>query len=142
MQKFILFLALLYSFSEPLFSQNNSTVALEIQNVKINGGKVYVAIYSNEQTFKKTEPDITLEFVADNTIISSILEIPYGEYAITIYQDSNGNGKIDLGLFGIPNEPFGMSNYSGKGVPSNNFNQLKLPVNNTTKKITVGLYRL
>jgi uncharacterized protein (DUF2141 family) len=37
-------------------------------------------------------------------------DLPYGEYAISVYHDKNNNGKLDTGLFGIPKEPFGFSN--------------------------------
>jgi uncharacterized protein (DUF2141 family) len=127
-----------------LFShgENSKNITLEIINVIKNGGTVYVSIYSNEQYFKNMEPDISLVFEADNTIISHTITLPYGEYAITMYQDANNNRQIDLGLFGIPKELFGMSNYSGRGFPSNNFNKLKIFINDVTEKITVGLYRL
>jgi uncharacterized protein (DUF2141 family) len=36
--------------------------------------------------------------------------LPYGEYAIALYQDENANKKLDTGNFGIPSEPFAFSN--------------------------------
>jgi uncharacterized protein (DUF2141 family) len=35
--------------------------------------------------------------------------IPPGEYAIALIHDENGNGRLDLGLFGIPLEGYGAS---------------------------------
>ena len=41
-----------------------------------------------------------------------------GRYALSAYHDRNGNGKLDVGAFGIPNEPFGFSrNARGKMGP-------------------------
>jgi uncharacterized protein (DUF2141 family) len=37
-------------------------------------------------------------------------DLPPGLYAAVAYQDSNGNGKLDKNVFGIPKEPFGFSN--------------------------------
>ncbi len=37
-------------------------------------------------------------------------DLPYGEYAISVYHDQNGNNKIDTGMFKIPKEPLGTSN--------------------------------
>jgi len=85
---------------------------------------------------------MTFEFQPYSTIISHELTISVGEYVITTYQDANNNGQIDLGLFGIPKESFGMSNYFGRGFPSNNFYKLKIPINDLTEKIIVGLYRI
>lgn len=36
-------------------------------------------------------------------------DIPAGTYAIACYQDSNGNKKLDRGIFNIPKEPCGFS---------------------------------
>jgi uncharacterized protein (DUF2141 family) len=36
--------------------------------------------------------------------------LPAGNYAVSAYQDLNGNGKLDKNLVGIPSEPYGFSN--------------------------------
>jgi uncharacterized protein (DUF2141 family) len=36
--------------------------------------------------------------------------IQKGDYAVTIFQDLNGNGILDKSLLGIPAEPYGFSN--------------------------------
>lgn len=33
-----------------------------------------------------------------------------GTYALKVFQDLNGNGKLDTGWMGIPKEPYGFSN--------------------------------
>jgi len=120
---------------------NSRTITLEIINVIENGGIIYVFIYSNEQSYRNREANFMFQFASNSKVISHELSIPYGEYAIAIFQDSNNNGQLDYGLFGIPRELVGMSNYLGRGFPANNFDKLKMSVNDTTDKITVGLYR-
>jgi uncharacterized protein (DUF2141 family) len=36
--------------------------------------------------------------------------LPFGEYALSVYHDRNDNQKLDTGLFRIPKEPLGTSN--------------------------------
>ncbi|MGV3638849.1 MAG: DUF2141 domain-containing protein [Flavobacteriales bacterium] len=43
--------------------------------------------------------------------------VPPGRYAVRTYQDENGNGQLDLGLFKIPKEGVGCSN-NAQGVMS------------------------
>lgn len=43
--------------------------------------------------------------------------VPSGRYAIRTYQDENGNGQLDFGLFKIPKEGVGCSN-NAKGFMS------------------------
>lgn len=37
-------------------------------------------------------------------------DLPPGHYAIAAFQDGNGNERLDTNLFGVPNEPYGLSN--------------------------------
>jgi uncharacterized protein (DUF2141 family) len=67
--------------------------------------------------------------------------LPIGEYVITAFQDANNNQRLDFGLFGRPRELVGISNFFGRGNPSRNFDRQKILVNNSTGKITIGLYR-
>jgi uncharacterized protein (DUF2141 family) len=39
-----------------------------------------------------------------------------GKYAIAAYQDLNGNGNLDRSKLGLPLEPFGFSNESGRSA--------------------------
>jgi len=39
-----------------------------------------------------------------------IADLPHGQYAIAVYHDVNGNGKLDKNLLGIPSEPYAFSN--------------------------------
>jgi uncharacterized protein (DUF2141 family) len=120
----------------------NDTIhfTLEINGIKINGGKVYVKIYSNERDYKKDIPysSFVLESVTENILHS--FKIVAGEYLIAIFQDTNNNGKLDTNFFGIPTEPVGLSNYKG-GIPGG-FNKQKIPINNKSNKITIKVDKL
>jgi uncharacterized protein (DUF2141 family) len=37
-------------------------------------------------------------------------DLPPGQYAAVVFQDFNGNGKLDKNFLGIPKEPYGFSN--------------------------------
>ena len=66
------------------------------------------------------------------------IELPQGDCSIWAYQDSNGNGRLDTGFLGIPNEPVGLTNYNGRGIPGR-FNRHKVPVNSSTGRISINL---
>lgn len=36
--------------------------------------------------------------------------IPFGDYGVRVYHDTNGNGKLDKNFIGIPKEAYGFSN--------------------------------
>jgi len=46
-----------------------------------------------------------------------IRNVKPGAYAIAVFHDTNGNGKLDRGLIGLPSEPYGFSNDVGRSGP-------------------------
>jgi uncharacterized protein (DUF2141 family) len=126
-----------------VFSQDNNSkiIVLEISNVIPNKGTVYVSILLSETACKQQLPDYTFQFNPSGYLIRTEIVVPLGDFVINVYQDLNGNGKCDSGLFGIPKEPVGITNWNGKGPPGN-FNKHKINVNNTTETISVTLYQL
>ena len=140
MKKFICLIFLTFIIACYCYSQNVE-LTVNITNIAINGGKVYLAIFSNAESFKKEEPDFAFELQDNNTQASYKVSIPPGEYVVFVFQDANKNEKMDSNFLGIPKELIGISNYSGKGLPSRNFNKQKIKIDNSTGLITLGLYR-
>ena len=138
--KKIVLVFLIYFF---LFSQNicadEVSFTLEIHGVAINGGTIYIGIFSNDITFKNNQPEYTMRSNPNSDVISFNVKVLAGNYAIKVYQDSNNNGRLDTGLFGIPKEPSGISNWDGRGFPGN-FDKHKVIVNNGTI-ITITLQK-
>lgn len=127
-----------YGFSQTV---NDTSVRIDITNVVINGGNVHLNIFSTAENFRNETPDFIFILEGSSTVVSAEVSLSNGEYLISAFQDANNNGKLDTGLFGIPKELVGLSNYFGRGYPSNNFDRQKIPINNSTGRITIGLYR-
>jgi len=144
MKKIAALIILQCVFSSYCFSQSvkNIDFTVEISNIIINGGKIWLVIYSNADEYKNDKPHAYYKIEDNATIISYSLSLPYGEYVITVCQDTNGNDKLDYGLLGIPKEPIGISNYFGKGYPSRSFDKQKVLIDDKTVKINIGLYKL
>jgi uncharacterized protein (DUF2141 family) len=143
MKKVIALSFLVCLFSGYCFSQtvNNANVTIKITDVVINGGIVYLAIFSNAEEFKQEKPYLSYELKDNNTTVSQETSLPSGEYVISAFQDANGNGKLDYGLFGVPKELVAISNYFGKGYPSKSFDKQKVLINNMTGQMTIGLHK-
>ena len=90
---------------------------LKIVNVAKKGGKIVVEIYNNKKSWLETPyHKIVVTTAQDFKDVS--FKIPYGSYAISVYQDINNNGRLDMGIFGIPKEPIGFgNNYKPFGKP-------------------------
>jgi len=143
MKRTIIFLVLVLAFCGLCFSQagNTVTVTVEITNVVVNGGNVLLALFATNDSFKKEVPEIAFELQADKTSVTQEITLARGEYVVSAIQDANGNKALDYGLFGIPKELVGISNYSGKGFPSKNFDKQKILIDEKTGKVVIGLYK-
>jgi uncharacterized protein (DUF2141 family) len=142
MRKLICFLLLGCAFSNYCPAQAANNITIEINNIVINGGTVYIGIFSFVNSFGREEPDFLFEIEAIRTTMIQELSLPNGEYVISAFQDANNNKRMDFGLFGIPRELFGISNYNGRGFPSRNFDRQKILIDRTTEKIIINLYGL
>jgi len=144
MKKAFVFLLLSFTLCGLCFSQAGNTVnvTIEITNIVVNGGKIYLAVFLSGDSFRKEEPDVAVELQDDKTSVIKEVSLPCGEFVIVAFQDANNNKKLDSGLLGIPKEKFGISNYFGKGYPSRSFDKHKILINERTGKIVLGLYHL
>ena len=102
-------------------------------------GEVRVAVFNSEKDFLETP------FKAGNAGIDGSLchwqvsGLPSGWYAVAIYQDKNGNGKLDRNVFGMPLEPYGFSNnaHGVMGPPS--FGDARFQLTGSSTQIQVRL---
>lgn len=93
-----------------LFSQTeNSVINVSINNVPNNEGTVQFALY-NKETFRIAPPlQIAKSKIEGGKAIATFRNLEKGSYAILCYHDSNGNGKMDFELNGMPKELYGSS---------------------------------
>jgi uncharacterized protein (DUF2141 family) len=133
----LLFLCVLFFVAGSLFAGNIRTT-IEINGVIINGGLIYVAVYSNENDYKTETAFTKFILQPEKTTLTYSLELPEGEYVVSIFQDTDNDGELKTGLFGMPSEPVGKTNYNLKGAPGG-FNKLKAPVNGNSARLIVNM---
>lgn len=86
------------------------TLTIEVRGIEKVKGQIYVAFYSSEDSFlKKPLTGLRVE-VTDRVLVIPCKGLPAGEYAFALFQDENGNGRLDTAAFGIPTEKTGFSN--------------------------------
>ena len=70
------------------------------------------------------------------------VKLPFGEHAITLFVDFNGNKKIDKNFLGIPKEPYGFSNNVIGNMSAPTFDQAKFVISGPTTqniKLRIGI---
>lgn len=62
-----------------------------------------------------------------------------GDYALVVFHDANANGKLDLGLFGIPIEGFGFSNNFRPLIHAPSFDEVKFTASAGDTRLRIRL---
>lgn len=93
-----------------------------VVNVTTEGpreGSIDILVFNSEQGFpnKPTEAfrQIRFPITAEDPVVCTITNLPYGTYSLSVLHDINNNYKADKTLaIGPPKEPVGFSNISEK----------------------------
>jgi uncharacterized protein (DUF2141 family) len=121
-------------------SFGQDSLNINVSNIKKNSGKIIVEIYNDKSSWLKT-PYRKLVLSTNQDIQTASFQVPYGKYAITIYQDVNVNGETDMNFLGIPKEPVGFgNNYKPFGQPK--FESALIEFKATSKLQKIKLYKV
>lgn len=116
-KKFIVLFAFLILMSG-LHAQKSYTISVKIERIENMKAPLIVGLYADEESFKAKKALDSLHVVpSKETFTVKFKKVPSGTYAIALFQDLNGTGKLTTKEFGIPTEPVGVSNYPLPGIP-------------------------
>lgn len=97
---------------------HGAELTVQLDNPPSTGTVVFLLFDSAESFADFREPAKTVTSPCDGRESYRLSDIPPGEYALLVYYDENGNGRLDKNFIGIPSEPLGFSNrYQPKGPP-------------------------
>jgi uncharacterized protein (DUF2141 family) len=90
-----------------------ATVTVQVVGMHSSKGQVQCLLYAGGVGFPgkpdKAVAKLTVP-IADQAATCTFQDVTPGDYAIELFHDENGNGKLDTGFMGIPSEGFGASN--------------------------------
>lgn len=139
MKNTVLILTIIFSGIFSTNAQENETfdLTVEVNGIKNNQGKIFIAIYDSEETFLNKTSGIIAE-IKDKKSTGIFKGLKKGTYAVSFFHDENNNQKMDTKIFGIPKEPYGFSNgaFGFMGPPK--FKDAKFNLD-SNKKITVNI---
>lgn len=119
------------------FGQQPS-LEIKISNVRMNDGNIVVAIFKEKSNWLKT-PFREKQLSASDGTKTASFQVPYGKYAISVYQDVNENGELDRTFIGIPKEPIAFGNdHKPFGKPK--FKSALIEHKSSSKTVEVTLY--
>jgi uncharacterized protein (DUF2141 family) len=109
---------------------NSATLTIRIINARNANGLIRIALFESAEGFPgdsskalRTQPaKIDPQTLTAQAVFT---DIPRGTYAVILFHDENGNGKLDKNLVGIPKEGYGASNNPTKKMRPPAFDEAK-----------------
>lgn len=99
------------------FKAYSIDLSLEITGIRNSKGYIRIAVFTDENQFRKEQPQKSFVFyktqLIDDKMDISIRDLSPGIYGIAVLDDENNNGKLDYRFF-IPGEGIGFSCYELK----------------------------
>jgi len=115
--KYLATLALLLATSAPAVAQTPAgapNLRVIATNVKSDQGTLYVWVYDRKDDWLsdrvRTQKPLKVAGNRTGDRMTVDLLLPDGEYALSVFQDVNDDGKLERNFIGIPKEPAGLSN--------------------------------
>lgn len=135
--------AILASLSLPKIVEAESTAKLTVvvDGLLNQKGEVCLRIYENERGFPQSAAGIVQSGctkVTGASVTKQFYGLKYGTYAVTLFQDENGDKKLNTNFIGIPQEGFGISNNPPVGNSAPKFSNASFPITKDTT-IRIGM---
>lgn len=118
---------------------------IKITNIENGHGTIYIAILDSAEGWLKSDEkykpfrDITQPVTSTDDLLVNVQDLPPGKYAISLFQDLDGNSEMNKNFIGFPKEPFGFSAPMGKfGPPEFKEAVIELSGENTSVEIELN----
>ncbi len=119
--------------------QKTYDIKVEVKNAKSDEGKMFFALYDNEEDFLKKEIKGEIKVITNKTSIITFKNVPAGVYAVSVFHDKNDNGEMDTNGLGIPIENFGCSNDAKGFMGPPKWKNAKFELSDKDKNIIINL---
>lgn len=128
---------LIFGAAAPLSRAADLTV--HVKNLGSQNGMLMLALFNSADSFLKPEKQFGAQIIsASLPSVAVFKNLPAGQYAVSVFQDENRNGKLDRNLLGIPTERYGFSNNALGTMGPPSFEQAAISFSDS-REITIDL---
>lgn len=128
----------------PLCSQA-ADLTLEVEGLdtsRLAGASLLVAVFTEPASWLRQPQSahrFSLEAAASGKLTVVLKDLPEGPLALSLFQDANGNGRLDMNPMGMPIEPYGFSNNAAGSFGPPTFEQARVtPVAGAPVKVRLN----
>jgi uncharacterized protein (DUF2141 family) len=116
---------------------------LTVDGFRNTTGQARVAVFKQPQGFPDGESDAfrrTVAAIEGGRVQVRFDDLSYGDYAVSMYHDENGDQKLNKKIFGIPTEGYGVSNNVVHGMRSPKFAEAKFVLAEVEREIQIHVH--
>lgn len=92
-------------------SASAAELQIIVDDIESEAGDIRLALYNDPKTFRKGEMSLKRlsQPAQPGSVTFRVDDLPAGTYAVIVYHDEDGNGKMNRFLGMIPTEGYGLS---------------------------------
>ncbi len=121
---------------------DGTLVRVSVSNIAKPGGVLLAGAYDQESTWLGGTTVTSIEVPVPATVTGTLsfeMHLPPGRYALSVFQDMNGNRKLDANFIGIPTEQSGSSNNAPARFGPPKFRDAEFVVGNQAIDLAIRL---
>jgi uncharacterized protein (DUF2141 family) len=123
-----------------LGSDGSGAILVTIEGFRTASGYARVALFNREAGFPEQESAALRTVVLpikDGRVQVSFDDIPFADYAVSMYHDENGDKKLNKNLFGAPKEGYGVSNNVRHSMRAPRFDEARFRIDTASHAVTI-----
>jgi uncharacterized protein (DUF2141 family) len=135
---------ILIIFLMSIHSSFANEVTLKFTETKNKPGRILIAVFDDPKEFpdKKAFLNKIIPVTKEASDYEVRLDLPLGNYAISIFLDENHNNVLDKNFLGIPKERFGFSKNPPISTGAPGFYECEVEVKNDNHNFEIKLIKL
>ena len=131
-----------------------SELKITVEGIRSTQGTILIGLYDSLETFTRAielsdkdgflnDPNrfaaVALRANAARKSAVVLTNLDPGQYAIILFHDENGNGKLDKNVLGVPTEPYGFSNNAQGFLGPPAFKEAVMQITGSDKAVRIVL---
>ncbi len=121
-------------------ASDNVVLTVEVYGGTANTGQILASLFNSEENYM-SEPfaETTAPVDQAGQATLSFQAVLPGEYALSIVYDEDGDGELDTGFLGMPQESFGFSNDAKARFGPPPYEEVSFSVSAASNTISINL---
>lgn len=125
-----------------LFGLGTATLTIHLDGFRNDQGEAIVSLFRGERGFPD---DVAASAVTVHVVIRErratavFTGVPFGDYAVSVLHDEDGDGQMATGLLGTPREGFGFSGYPDYRFGHPVYAQVHFLLVEPQREMTIGM---